>query len=95
MAEMSNEMELLTLIDLIHRLEIAHKYLSVTMNTLNTTAFSDKIINFNVKINHRKEGMSDDCPVHLFIGVKIIFINLFDYQMEGWFPVHCVLLWVN
>ena len=63
--QMSNEMELLTLIDFMQRLQITQKYLFATMDTFNSTLLGETTINFNVMINHREEGMFGDCPVHL------------------------------
>ena len=62
--EMSNELELLTLIDILHMLKITHKYLVAIMDTFNTTAFGETTANFKVMINHREEGMFGDCLVH-------------------------------
>ena len=55
--DVSNESELLTLIDLVQGLKIAQKYLLATMDTFNATIFRETTINFNVMINHRGEGM--------------------------------------
>ena len=54
--ELSNEFEVSKLIDIIHELQIDHKYLNVIVDTLNTSLLHEKSINFNVIINHRGEG---------------------------------------
>ena len=54
--ETSNELELLTLIDIMQRLKITNKYLLAIMDTFNATMFAETTINFNVMINHRGEG---------------------------------------
>ena len=56
-AELSNELELITLIDIMKEFKIANKYLFVTMDTYNTTMFRETTINFNVMINHRGKGL--------------------------------------
>ena len=54
---MSNELEVSKMIDMIHELKIAQKYLIVIMDTLNTTMLGERSINFNVMINHRDAGV--------------------------------------
>ena len=54
--DLSNEMEVSTLIDIMHELQIDHKYLTIIMDTLDTSQLHEKSINFNVIINHRGEG---------------------------------------
>ena len=57
-AEMSNELEVAKLMDIMHDLKIAQKHLIVVMDTFNTTMLAKRRINFNVMINHRgKPGM--------------------------------------
>ena len=56
LAELSNELELITLIEIMNKFKIAKKYLIVTMDTYDTTLFPETIINFNVMINHREKG---------------------------------------
>ena len=57
MTEMSSELELLKLIDMMREFKIRHKYLFVTMGTFNNTLFHETNINFNVMINHQGVGM--------------------------------------
>ena len=54
--DVNNELEVSKLIDIMHELQINHKYLTVIMDTLNTSLLHEKSINFNVIINHRGEG---------------------------------------
>lgn len=54
--EMSNELEVSKLMDIMHDLKIAQKYLIVFMDTLNITTLHETMINFNVMINHRGTG---------------------------------------
>ena len=63
-AEMSNELELLTLIEIMHRLQINQKYLFAMMDTFNATMFDETTTNFNVMINHRGEGIICDCLIY-------------------------------
>ena len=57
MTEMSSELELLKMIDMMREFKIQHKYLFVTMGTFNNTLFHETNINFNVMINHQGVGM--------------------------------------
>lgn len=57
--EMSNELELSSLLEIIHDLTIAQKYLIVFMDTFNATMFLERNINFNVMINHREPGRNN------------------------------------
>ena len=57
LAELSNELELITLIDIMKDIKIAKKYLYATMDAYNTTMFHKTTINFNVMINHREKGL--------------------------------------
>ena len=56
-AEMSNHLELLKLVNIINELKIARKYLFATMDTFNATIFGKTTINFKVMINHKEKGM--------------------------------------
>ena len=56
-AELSNEVELKTLIDIMKEFKIDKKYLFVTIDTYNATMFHETNINFNVMINHREKGL--------------------------------------
>ena len=54
--DVNNELEVSKLIDIMHELQINHKYLTVIMDTLNTSLLHEKSINFNVIVNHRGKG---------------------------------------
>ena len=54
--DLSNELEVSKLIDIMHELQINHKYLTVIMDNLNTSLLHEKSINFNVIVNHRGKG---------------------------------------
>ena len=56
-AEISNELEVSKMIEIIHELKIAQKYLIIFIDTLNTTLLHERTINFNVMINHGKTGV--------------------------------------
>ena len=56
-AEMSNELEVSKMIEIIHELKIAQKYLIIFIDTLNTTVLHERTINFNVMINHGETGV--------------------------------------
>ena len=56
---LNNELEVSKLIDIMHELLIDHKYLTIIMDTLDTSLLHEKSINFNVIINHRGEGNYD------------------------------------
>ena len=55
--EMSNEMHLSEIIEIINGLQIAKKYLIIYIKTLNITMLANRTINFNVMINHRRKGV--------------------------------------
>ena len=55
--EMSNEMHLSEMIDIVNGLQIAKKYLIIYIEMLNVTMLANRTINFNVMINHRGKGV--------------------------------------
>ena len=58
-AEMSNELEVAKLMDIMHDYKIAKKHLIIFMDAFNTTSsmWSERRINFNVMMHHRGKGM--------------------------------------
>ena len=56
MAQLNNDLEVSQLIDVMNDLKISKKHLIIFMETLNTTLFRKKAINFNVTIHHNESG---------------------------------------
>ena len=62
-----NELQISEMIDIINELHIPRKYLIIFADTLNTTYLSEKMINFNVMINHKGKGIN--------IQIFVVFVN--------------------
>ena len=56
MAQLNNDLEVSQLIDVMNDLKISKKHLIIFMETLDTTLFRKKAINFNVTILHNESG---------------------------------------
>ena len=52
--QMSNEMQISEMIDVMNELHVPQKYLVILINTLNTTMVTKRTINFDVMIYHRE-----------------------------------------
>ena len=54
--QVTNEMQIPEMIDVIYELHVPQIYLVILIDTLNTTMVTKRTINFNVMIYHRGEG---------------------------------------
>ena len=54
--QMTNEMQISEMIDVMNELHVAQKYLVILIDTFNTAMVIKSTINFNVMIYHRGEG---------------------------------------
>ena len=55
-SKLSNEFEVNTMMDTIHGLRIAQKYLIIMTESFNASMVGERPINFNVMINHKDAG---------------------------------------
>ena len=54
--QMTNEMQISEMINVMNELHVTQKYLVILIDTLNTTMLTKRTINFNVMIYHRGKG---------------------------------------
>ena len=91
--QVTNEMQISKMIDVIHESHVPQKYLVILIDTLNTTMVTKRTINFNVMIYHIGEG-GPNCYIilpkaihnHFFGRWKLGFDLIVSYSWKNVCP---------